>query len=97
VSATRGAACRVCSAEAFRRTKRNAALALSTLIDVYGSRLVLESVSDHLRSICLDVWAARFIAASDDLERDQELHQLRREVKRLRRELARAEKLAIAA
>lgn len=94
MSATRGAACRVCSAEAFRRTKRNAALALSLLIDVYGSRLVLESVSDYLRSIMLNVWADRFAAAAAELERDQELHELRREVKRLRRLAARYEAAA---
>jgi hypothetical protein len=50
--------CRVCDATAFKRTKGAAALAVGKLIDVYGSRLVLEAVSDYLRRICLNVWAA---------------------------------------
>lgn len=93
----RGAACHVCEAEAFSRTKRNACLSLSKLVDVYGSRLVLEAVSDYLRRIGLNVWGRRFDEAAAELGRDVELHELRREVKRLRRLAARAEKLGAAA
>jgi hypothetical protein len=93
----RGAACHVCEAEAFARTKQNARLSLSKLVDVYGSRLVLESVSDYLRRISLNVWAHRFDSAAAELGRDVELHELRREVKRLRRFAARAQKLGAAA
>jgi hypothetical protein len=77
--------CRVCDATAFKRTKGAAALAVGKLIDVYGSRLVLEAVSDYLRRIGLNVWAHRFrLRGRVELGRDAELHQLRREVKRLR-------------
>jgi uncharacterized membrane protein YjgN (DUF898 family) len=89
--------CRVCDATAFKRTKGAAALAVGKLMDVYGSRLVLEAVSDYLRRICLNVWAARYEAAAVELSHDAELHQLRREVKRLRRFAARAQKLGAAA
>jgi hypothetical protein len=89
--------CRVCDATAFKRTKGAAALAVGKLIDVYGSRLVLEAVSDYLRRIGLNVWAHRFDSAAAELGRDAELHELRREVKRLRRLAARAQKLGAAA
>lgn len=94
----RGAGCRLCDATAFKRSKGNAALAFSKLVDVYGSRLVLESAADYLRKFLgLSVWAARFDAANAELVYHAELYQLRREVKRLRRSAARWEKLAAAA
>lgn len=64
----KGAACRVCDATAFNRTKGNAALAVSKLVDVYGSRLVLECVADYLRKyLGLNLWAARYDAAAAEL------------------------------
>jgi hypothetical protein len=64
----RGAACRLCDATAHGKTKGAAALAVSKLIDVYGSRLVLECVADYLRKyLGLDLWAARYEAARDEL------------------------------
>lgn len=63
-----GGACRVCDAIAHKPTKGAAALAVSKLIDVYGSRLVLECVADYLRKyLGLNLWAARYEAARDEL------------------------------
>jgi hypothetical protein len=86
--------CRVCDATAHKRTKGAAALAMGKLMDVYGARLVLECAADLCRKhFGLNLWAARYEAAAAELAHDGELHELRREVKRLRRLAARVAKL----
>lgn len=61
-----------------RPTKRDAAIAVSHLIDQFGPRLVIECVADYLRrSAGFSVWADRF----DDLNVfiDKEAARLRRQ------------------